>query len=143
MAIEIDLYGVDVGIVIPWPSGIIYGNQADGVCCNHYALEGILVPIVITSGGDAVRYDAPLVSYFNRRPGNRGELTPEDADAIDAIMAGAQTPFVARVDRSKLADSFEAWVHVTLDLEAGRDAYRPTLDLAYPCPGILVWENSD
>ena len=41
-------------------------------------------------------------------------LDVEGADAIDEILAAAAFDF-ARVDRARLHESYEAWVHVRLD----------------------------
>ncbi len=143
MPVEIDLYGIDLGVVLARPTGIIYSNQANGVACDHPRLEGAFVPLVTHFRDPPPRHDAALVAYFDRRPGNRGHLEPEDADALDAILAGIQDPFALTVDRSRLKDSFEAWVHVVIALPTRPPHYSRPLDLSYPCAGVLVWENSD
>ncbi len=143
MAIEIDLYGIDVAVVVAWPSGIVYSNQANGVACDHFSQEGILIPAALYFAADGTRYDRDLTAHFQKRAFNRGALEVEDADALDTILASADTLFAVCVDRSKLGESFEAWVHVIIDRRADPRPYDPPPSLPYPCTGVLVWENSD
>jgi len=50
----------------------------------------------------------------------KGRLSETDADALDSILQTAEPPMVVaptfflEVDRSRLADSVEAWLHVTI-----------------------------
>ncbi len=143
MALEIDLYGIDMGVVVALPTGAVYANQANGVACDRPSLEGAFVPLITHFRDPPPRYDAAFVAYFEQRPGNRGHLTPTDADALDTLLSAIQDPFALTVDQSRLHESFEAWVHVIITLPTTPPHYWRQLDLPYPCRGVLVWENSD
>jgi hypothetical protein len=67
-------------------------------------------------------------------------LDDADADLIDSILQDRRFDGVT-VDRARLTESHEAWVHVIVARES---------DLAlfsgfgpYPHPAILTWPNSD
>ncbi len=143
MAVVIDLYGVDLGVIVALPTGVVYSNQADGVACTHPQQEGAYVPLVTHFRDTPPRHDQALVAYFDQRPGNRGHLEPAEADELDDILARIQDPFAMTIDRSRLEDSVEAWIHVVLTLPTAPPHYSRPLVLPYPCSGVLVWENSD
>ena len=70
-------------------------------------------------------------------------LQEEDADFIDAMLQKANLFPAVRVNRGQLADSHEAWIHVTI---TGNEPCDPPLFAGfapYPRPGILTWQNSD
>lgn len=66
-------------------------------------------------------------------------IDADDADVIDAILARARGTW-SRVDRSKLRQSHEAWIHVLLtgDDQGLLEGLGP-----YPRPAVLTWPNSD
>lgn len=39
------LYEAGLGLVFPWPSGVMYSNQACGHACMQPEVEGIFVPL--------------------------------------------------------------------------------------------------
>lgn len=106
----ISLYALpyEVMLVLEHASGVTYENQVGGVVCCRAELEGVLVPIDLHS--DAVQqimdlpYDAGL--------GISGEL----ADAIDRALAASPGARYLTVDRTRLAESYEAWVFVVADI---------------------------
>ena len=141
MTIRIDLHGIDVALVLAMPTGIIYLNQCNGVACDQGEQEGILVPF-------AAPVDAPysriLFDHFHAKPGNRGCLDSADADFIDRYLLTSWAPFCVKVDRHRLTDSFEAWVHVVAAPYSGTAPGVDTpIGLSLPMNAVLVWENSD
>jgi hypothetical protein len=117
-------------------------------------MEGIFVPVGNDLGeaGKVSTLADPLADYFARppseRPSNSDEsITAADADAIDSVLARAGWLAGVRVDRQRLAGSYEAWVHVTIDetvaastimLGGLLEGFEP-----FPTRAVLVWPNSD
>src|SRR5262245_12279282 len=101
-----------LALIVKRPSGVLYTNQVGGVCCLKPAEEGVLVPLGINC--DILD---KLAAYFSL---HQGRLDSSDADALDAILRTPEAPFVVtptfflEVDRSRLGESVEAWLHVTV-----------------------------
>jgi hypothetical protein len=117
-------------------SGIVYTNQTHGVACMQSKAEGVLVPF---------EWDYPLDEpnqSHERRLAQLLEdamrLTESDADQIDAIFARWPPTACAKVDRTKLNDSGEAWVHIDIEETSESD-----LKGFGKCKAILTWPNSD
>jgi hypothetical protein len=110
----ISLYGLEgLGLVVPYPSGVLYTNQTGGTTCAHPVEEGVFVPL-----GSECRLEEKLDRIFQHQFAAR--LTSADADALDAILHTPEEPFVVtpafflEVDRTRLDDSMEAWLYVTI-----------------------------
>jgi len=130
------LYDYDgPALVLPCASGVRYRNQAAGHACWKFEIEGVLVPLPLPEATAARR---ALEEHFD---GGWESLTPADADVIDRILVDAHCGF-AKVDRMRLHESYEAWVHVTL---SGLDADRRYQLFAGidASQAVLTWENSD
>lgn len=133
------LYGLhSVGLVIPCSSGVIYQNQTGGYACLQDSVEGIFVPL---HSEPIDHYEALHHFFFRDKWGGHcdGGIDIESADFIDSTLARLPGHSGIKVDRSRLAESHEAWVHVTLadptstGLLEGFDGVH----------GILTWPNSD
>lgn len=146
---------IGLGLILPLPGGVLYYNQTQGTDCLHQQAEGLYVPLRnysedgMRDGRRNREYSSPehaLVEHFcgpkHQGSGARLGLDHEDADVIDAILAAADLAGVTRVDRSKLAESHEAWVHVVV---LGDDTHSGVFESCgpYPRPAILTWGNSD
>lgn len=141
---------VGLGVVLAHPSGVRYSNQTGGHACLHPELEGVYVPVrndVETEGGRFLSPEQELFDHFmgpkHAGRGARNGLDEEDADLMDAVLRKHGLDRVMHVDRTRLADSHEAWVFVLVTGEVGGG-----LDLfegfgPYPRPGVLTWANSD
>ena len=133
--------GLDcVGVIIEWPSGVIYANQTSGFTCNRPQLEGVFMPLEDES---RVFADA-LLEHFTSKPYDGGgwasreeRITQTTADFLD-IRLGA---WGIQVDRSKLSESEEAWIHVVLI--SNPDERFPLYSGFEKAQGVLVWCNSD
>jgi len=121
------------GIILPRSTGVFFTNQVGGHACDHPELEGLFIPL-----DDGL--DRPTRQVFEHHfQGSWATLTEEDAMVIDRALQKGNLGFI-RVERSKLFDSVEAWVHVILDFKSvsifiGFDGKSNR--------GILTWENSD
>ena len=128
-----DLRGV--GLLIPWPSGVVYQGQVGGHYCLPFREEGIFVPME-TEGLAEHLYD-----YFTgaKWGGWCGDgIDEEAADFVDQLLAQRlphEEGFI-KVDRSRLREATEAWIYVDVQKDAN-------LAGLTPCKAILTWENSD
>ena len=130
-----------VGIIIMFPSGVIYHNQTCNAACYQRCQEGILVmptaPVLIT------REPAELYQCEVERGLRAMEWGPVRgidevrAANIDALLLNSHVRGIS-VDRSMLSESEEAWIYV--DVQDGE--YYTFKDFG-PRKGVLVWENSD
>lgn len=128
----------DLGLIVKAATGVIYSNQTGGFACRHSQVEGFFVP---------------LRTYFGMRELHALQgIFPSGFDADDGIDEETATRLewildqqglqCVRVDRAKLAESWEAWIHVRLSGELG-----DKVPLEEPRPdtleAVLTWPNSD
>jgi hypothetical protein len=109
----IKLYDLEgLALIVEWPSGVIYTNQAGGTFCMQPTAEGVLVPL-----GSECSVEDKLAALLADKP---IRLRSEDADALDVILRTPEEPYVVtptfflEVDRSRLEESMEAWLYVTI-----------------------------
>ncbi len=129
-----DLFGL--GLIIPWPSGVVYQGQVGGHYCLPFREEGVFVPL------ETERFEESkaLEDYFTgpKWGGWCGEGVDEETAAfIDRTLARLRfdEEFV-KVDRARLHESVEAWVYVDVPKDLHFDGLTP-------CKAILTWQNSD
>lgn len=106
-------HGPGLGLIVLGQSGVLYTNQTGGYACLHPAAEGWYVPLVDS------RYDqdAALKAYFGGPPWNGAcatGITNVDADFVDRLLQSSSVSAFLRVDRERLANSHEAWLHVLI-----------------------------
>lgn len=129
----IDLINFDgLGLIISFPSGVIYTNQVGGYACLHPEIEGVFFPL-------AVKHKKILFALESHFRGDWNHLQAKDADVVDKLLRSEDFGHL-KVDRSKLKESFEAWIYV----EVG-DLTRtfPLISGFGKTKGILTWANSD
>ncbi len=160
---------VGVGVIVHFPSGVIYSNQAGGHSCLQPEIEGVYVPII----NDVVDQEGMLNAYFTGHKWNgacSNGIDTADADFIDGVLNKSVFTSFIKVDRTKLAQSYEAWIFVKLSDQPdspvttydsstgeGKTYYNKTVhdsdyDISvtlYPLygfgttTGVLTWTNSD
>ena len=141
---------VGLGLIVEWPSGVIFSNQTGGTSCLQPEIEGVFVPLGNDSelpGNRLLSAETELAAYFEG-PKHRGTgairgLDERDADFIGSLLAKWKLGGLIAVDSSRLAESHEAWVHVLI---RGDDPANELslFDFApYPRKGVLTWSNSD
>lgn len=128
----------DLGLIVKATTGVIYSNQAGGLACLHSEVEGFFVPL--------------RTCFGMRELHALREICPSDIDADEGIdeETAARLDWILerqglkclRVDRTKLAESCEAWIHVRISGELGdkvplEGARAETLE------AVLMWPNSD
>jgi hypothetical protein len=143
-----------LGLIIAVPNGVVYSNQTGGTECLHPEFEGIYIPLRneteegASAGGRNLELRSPeheLVEYFFRGAyegsGATWGLNEEDAVFIESVLSKWDLGECLRVDRDRLDESHEAWVHVMVVGEESHQAFSGFGP--YPRPGILTWKNSD
>ena len=137
MPSRVILWNVEgVVLILLKQSGIIYTNQTGGHACCKAETEGVLVPF-----NNDYPHDQPDLSIeqrLNRLLTNVECLTPQLADDIDDIFSSSPDTRYAKVDRTRLRDSMEAWVYVVV-----YDAGDHLISGFGRCKGIITWRNSD
>jgi len=127
--VEIDPYGngeTYLGVIIQYPSGVVYAQQCSGTACEHYEIEGYFVPIEgrvivpeligVFHEGTACLWGKPSLDQLARL-----RLVVEGPSDI------AQKERGLRLDETRLEEVREAWVPV----------------ITPEGPGILTWPNCD
>lgn len=166
----IQLYdSAGIGLIIKHPSGVRYTNQVGGTACLQWEAEGVYVPLYSEIIPQAHMLRDHFTGHKWKGACSNG-IDDETADLIDEILwKNIITRFI-KVDRTKLDDCVEAWIHVNIsappekpvvnyDEDSGtgiapdgdtvHDKDHPMPVLLYPIfgfgesQGILTWENSD
>ena len=126
------------GLIVLAQTSIWYQVQTGGYACFQERAEGFYVPLSY----QVVDHYVGLHGYFvEHSPEMRGEgIDDVAAKFIDAELSRLPGHSGIVVDRERLGESREAWVHVLIS--------EPTAGLLFQeCLGsvaaILVWPNSD
>ena len=128
----------DIGLIVKAATGVIYSNQAGGFACLQPEVEGFFVPLRTPFGMRALyALQGIFSSGFDAEDG----IDDETAERMDWLLSRQGLKCI-RVDRSKLTESWEAWVHVTV---SGELDYKVPLEGAVPerLEAVLIWPNSD
>jgi hypothetical protein len=150
----------ELALIVECPSGVLYTNQAGGNYCLQPETEGVLVPL-----GHSCNIEDKLYAFFTGPDAPRRRLEPSHADALDIILRTPEKPYVMtptfflEVDRTRLADSMEAWLYVTItespepyafdEWNRNEQPELPQHPTRYPFAGfgrrsgVLTWANSD
>lgn len=144
---------VGTALIISHPTGIIYVNQAGGTACLQPGYEGALVPFgndVALEGNVLMGFQEALETHFTGPKHGGGGATSglddEDAEVIDAIFADTAYGSWFKVDRHRLKDSMEAWVHVIVRGDEGAGGEVPDICRGlgpFTKAAVLIWMNSD
>ena len=104
--------------------------------------EGAFVPLK----DSLVNQQEQLERYFTGSKWNGhcyNEIDEETADFVDIVLASSYVTKRLKVNREKLSDSHQAWIHVII---LPPDEREDDLQEFYGFPsnsGVLTWENSD
>lgn len=137
---------IGTGVVIAFPSGVVFTSQVAGTACLNPELEGIYVPFgndCLADGRKFIGLELDLVSYFSG-PKYQGDgacsgLYTEDAAVINALLSKHRVLDWIEVDAVRLHESREAWVFILVK----KDSFMASDFSAYPISGVLTWSNSD
>ena len=117
-------------LVVEAPTGVKFSFQVGGSIHWQRSVQGVIYPIPALGlagaevlGGQLHSIAFELVS-----------ISDQEADRIDALFAGSRS-IELKVDRSKLSDSCDSWIHMTL-LGAGNWLIQ---GFDFPLECILTW----
>jgi hypothetical protein len=130
-----------LGLIIEHPTGVIYTNQTGGHSCKHPELEGAFYPLFDRPGSQQTELDHIFLSEKWRGWCDSG-IDAETADCIDIILASSLLTRHLKVDRDRLTESWEAWIHVMFEPKNKYDE-SPLYFGFSSGKGVLTWENSD
>lgn len=126
-------------LIISHKTGVLYHNQVGGTSCAQAEYEGALAPVDFGPVG------AKAMAELEFRPGG-GSIDHALADELDKIFKSSPTTSFISVDRTRLDDSVESWVHVKLteifDNFSQETALRSLFGFSRDI-GVLTWPNSD
>lgn len=130
------LYGLDqAALILLSDRGVLYHNQAGGTACMQPKEKGFLIPIT---------NDPPLDNAYKGSLAYKLGMVCQDiyideriAQQIDAILDAEVHNHKIEVDRSRLNESMESWVYVTLTSEP------EDIKGFVETNAILTWPNSD
>ncbi|SRR6266446_6846614 len=140
-----------LGLIVLFPSGVVYTNQTGGTCCLQPTEEGVFLPLV----SETFNHDSALLEYFYKGKwagACANGIDIEDANFVDQLLAKTDNTKFLSVNRKRLADSHEAWVYVNI---AATPSRFPELPATYSSEmsflmygfgareGVLTWSNSD
>jgi hypothetical protein len=141
---------VGLGLIIEYPSGVAYSNQTGGTSCLAPSLEGVFVPLrndCVLPSHELLSPEHALVSYFDgpkwRGTGATQGIDCDDADFIERLLSEHRLSHCINVDRTRLCDSHEAWIHITVSTEEASVAPVFSGFGPYPRHGVLTWTNTD
>lgn len=133
--------GPGLGLIILHSSGVFYTHETGGYACHPSLAQGVFAPLHREADDDQ---EALLIAHFTGPKWNgwcSDSIDEQDADYVDYVLSLAPATLYLKVDRTRLADSREAWIYV--------DVHEPTYSELAPisgfgeCKGIFIWGNSD
>ena len=137
------LFGLSgMGIIVSHPTGIFVGNQVGGHSCQHPRLEGFYLPLVMADSPVIASLDEHFFAGKWKGWCDSG-IDVETADFMDGLFGQERYSKGLKVDRKKLGDCREAWVHVIFDDTAFAPGYGVILEPPTHGSGVVTWHNSD
>jgi hypothetical protein len=115
-------------------------------------MEGVYVPLrndYHLPDGPFVSPEVELTRYFEgpkySGSGATTGVDSVDADFIDSLFARVGLGTVLSVDRSRLHESHEAWIHILISCDEAEDVNLAVFSgfTPYPRRGVFTWHNSD
>lgn len=138
----INLYQFDgIGLIISYHTGVLYSNQTGGYACLSPKFEGAFVPL----NDSLVNQQDRLEKYFtgSKWKGHcYDKIDVETADFVDEILTSSYLTSRLRVNREKLNESHEAWIHVIISHDDRDKDLQEFFGFA-SVVGVLTWQNSD
>jgi hypothetical protein len=123
-------------LIVLQPSGVVYEAQVGGTWCRQEAAEGLLVPF-----DNEPPIDSPHLALHVQLGKLLREaigLDDEMVTTVDALLAKHRFTAGVNVDRTRVNESYEAWVYVDI-----RDTEESLLRGFGGCKAVLTWPNSD
>lgn len=134
--------GTGLGLIVLQPSGVFYTHETGGYACYHDKAEGVFAPI---HQDNEDNQESMLIDYFTGPKWNgwcSDSIDEETAGYVDYVLSLSPSTSYLKVDRTRLGNSREAWIHVDV-VEPTEDPELSPIHGFGECKGILVWSNSD
>ena len=134
--------GTGLGLIILQSSGAFYTHEIGGYGCHPAQAEGVFVPLHRDPDDDQERL---LTDHFTGTKWNgwcNAGIDEETAGYVDQVLSLSPETSYLTVDRTRLAESEEAWIYVDVHEPAELSAHAPIHGFG-ECKGIFVWSNSD
>jgi hypothetical protein len=131
-----------IGLIISHPTGVVYSNQTGGYACLSPQFEGAFIPL----NDPLVDQQTELERYFigsKWRGHCYNEIDEETADFVDEVLASTYVTKRLKVNRDKLTESHEAWIHVVILPPDDREDDLQEFHGFSSNFGVLTWKNSD
>ncbi len=126
-----------LALIVPATTGIVYRSQTGGHSCYQTEIEGYLVPL----GGEKLEIVDRLYSHFTGSKWGgwcSHGIDGETADEIDKLLGEFARREEIEVDRDKLGESWESWIHVRIESQL-----LSLIENSNPISAVLTWPNSD
>lgn len=133
--------GPGLGLIILRASGVFYTHETGGYACDHANAQGVFAPLHRVPDDDQ---EMMLTAHFC---GPKWEgwcsdgIDQATADYVDYVLSLSPETNYLKVDRTRLADSKEAWIYVDVQEPSG-DVLPPISGFGV-CKGVFIWRNSD
>ena len=138
-----------IGVILCLPSGVSYRHQSGGYACKHPMAEGVFAPIPHGAGVSVSAWAGDLSDVFT---GDRwggwcsDRIDTETADVVDRLLGELGGCRRLDVNRERLHQSMEAWVHLSVGPCRSTVEGKRCDDCTFagdPLEAILIWPNSD
>lgn len=117
-------------VLVPWSSGVVFRVQCGGRGCYQLDLEGVCLPLV-----NGERLNRELTALH---PGCAQPISLIEANLLDEILHDVHGDSLMTIDRDRLSESYEAWVHVIIQAQ-----WDEVLRDFRGRRAILTWQNCD
>ncbi|MBY6186089.1 hypothetical protein KUV89_05590 [Marinobacter hydrocarbonoclasticus] len=127
---------VGAGLVIQAESNCVYFNQTGGTACFQSEMEGHFVPFNFDCDPDD--FESSLEYKLGQLFVNSESVSRDLAQSIDKLLQNNPETSGVSVDNTKLEDSLESWVYVTI-----KSTENNPVNYEKEMKGVLTWPNSD
>ncbi|MGH1374700.1 MAG: DUF6210 family protein [Alphaproteobacteria bacterium] len=136
-------------LIIPHTTGVIYSRQVGGISCTQKETEGFIIPITdfrCLTSNKPIDANKCLEEFWTTKWGMHcySGIDEETANFMDELLHEPilEHPLQLSVDRSRLAESMEAWVHMKISYSCEDRGHIDLLGKS-ATEAILTWVNSD
>lgn len=126
-----------LALIIPSKTGIVYRTQSGGHSCFQTEAEGYIVPIAGERQGIVERLHSHFAGPKWGGWCSQG-IDDQTADEIEQLLDEVSRRDQITIDRDKLEDSWESWIHVKI-----HGQLLSLIENSNPTSAILTWPNSD
>ena len=134
--------GPGLGLIFLRPSGVFYTHEVGGYGCQPALAEGVFAPLHRDPDDDQ---ETLLTAHFTGPKWGgwcSDGIDVETADFVDHVLSLSDETEYLKVDRTRLAESKEAWIYVDVQ-EPAENSELALISGFGVCKGVFLWRNSD